>query len=173
MYDHKYPIDVEVENAASAAPIRLPFRNSDSNMFWGLNQRIESTEKQTRELSIQSEHQMRLIQTITKSQNQREPEQREAMASLLSRIEQNETSISGVQHATQSLSLNQRRTQQDVRVLREELTALREQVTVQQQQRRDTVLRRLVTGTAQASANSAAEVLQLGAIFKDVNGRSK
>ena len=179
MYFYKHPIDVDLEDVASPAPPSSPTWNSDTSMFWGLSQRIDSTEKQTRELSSQSERQLRLMQAITKSQNQHEREQREAMTSLFSRIEQNETRISGLQHATQTLTLNQRQTQQDVRLLQEELLALRAQVQAQQQQHgRGTVLRRVIRGatvgsqTEVSSGSSNVNVPQPGPIFKDVYGRS-
>ena len=179
MYYYKMPVEIDIDDDADPARPSSPSWNSDTSMFWGLSQRIDNTEKQTRELSIQSERQIRLIQAITKSQNQHELEQREAMTSLLSRIEQNETSISGLQHATQSLCLNQRQTQQDVRALREELQALREQVKAQQQPRRATVLRSVIRVPVAQSLNlaqpskSSEQVTTVGPIFKDVYGRSK
>ena len=177
MYYYKLPSDIGTDDAPYPTS---PWKNSNTTIFWGLSRRIDNTEKQTKELSTQSERQIRLIQAITKSQNQHELEQREAMSSLLSRIEQNETKISKLHHSTQTLHLNQRQMQQDVRMLREELFALKEQFQAQHQQQHSTVLRRVTSPTTQVTQAEQTSrkpdestVAQPGTIFKDVYGRSE
>ena len=73
-------------------------------MFWGLTQRIDGTEKQTRELSIQSERQMQLIKNITNSNSRHG----DAMTKLLARIEKYEQTIVDLKNTSDTLTVNQR-----------------------------------------------------------------
>ena len=120
-------------------------------MFRRLSQRIHGSERQTRELSIQSERQMRTIQKISDSHN-------EALTKLLSRMEQQEKAMVGLENVTESLTLDQRQLNKDqqdlamsqqknehkIRALEAEFEALKKQVQVlrkQQQGRRTRPMR--------------------------------
>ena len=130
-----YSFDPSKDEAAEPAQRpATPSETSETAMYWPLNQRIDNTEKQIQELSIESERKVRYIQAM-------------------------------IQHLSQSLLHSQRQTQEDVRNLREELSALQKQVEAPEH-------RHPVTQAEQPSKNTTTTDLP-GVTFQDESGYSE
>ena len=161
----------------------LSSSDSGVSLVEGLHQRIDNTERQTRDLSNMAQSQFRLLQQMMNTQTQLDrnaSRQRAAMGGLLSVIEQNKMSIEQIQQSTRILFQNQQEAQRDVGLFKEQLFTLAQSVeTLQQQQIRGTVLREPVRGTPQQQPSHVGELsaeemaIPRGITFTDDRGRSE